>query len=113
MFYGIPVSPTMENFYAWSPSNMDSIPEWIDDVFSNAQVGNYIVYTKDPMKKFLVSPDETIVRCGLGSAVFFLVFKKEMMQNWWVINERVSKEFEECRPLYNMTYQEYANQNIF
>lgn len=113
MFYGIPVVTTMENFYAWSPSEQGHTPEWIDDVFPNAVNDNYIVYTKEPMKKFLVSPNEVIIRCGVGSAVFFLVLKKDMMRNWWKINERVANEFEDCRPLFETTYKEYADKHIF
>lgn len=114
MFYGIPVSTSMMNFYAWSPSDGSAIPEWIDDYFPNASVGNYIVYTAEPvMKKFLVGPDEVIIRCGLGSSIFFLILKKEMMQNWWKVNQQMAKECEQYRPLRDMTYQEYAEKNIF
>lgn len=113
MFFGIPVYTDMTNFYAWSPSDRDIVPEWISGCFLNEPQDNYIIYTQEPMKKFLVSKDEVIIRCGVGSAVFFLILKKTMMQNWWHVNQKVAEKFEVHRPLENLSYQEYAEKNIF
>lgn len=89
MYFGLPVMPIMKNFYAWTPSYGTAIPEWVDDYFPNTSPDNFIVYTKNPMRKFLMNKDDVIVRCTLGSVVFFTIINKEWFQNWWEIGKGV------------------------
>ena len=86
MFYGVPVIPQFENFYAWSPK-MNTLAEWVDDYFPNANPDEFIVYTKDPMRKFLMKRSDVLVRCTLGSVVFFVVTSEGMYANWWKNND--------------------------
>lgn len=84
MYQGLPVEPTNTKFYAWTPAYGDAVPEWIDEYFPNTSPDNFIVYTKDPMKKFFMKKTDVIVRCTLGSVVFFAIIQKGWFQNWWV-----------------------------
>lgn len=86
MYFGLPVVPTLKNFYGWTPAYGDAIPEWIDNYFPNQTPDSFIVYTKDPMRKFLMKKNDVIIRCTLGSVVFFVVITQDWFQNWWETN---------------------------
>lgn len=104
MYFGIPVKPTLKNFYAWSPKATTSIPEWIDNCFPNADVENRsIVYTNNPMRRFEMDNDDIIVRCTLGNIVMFLIVNRSMYENWWEVNQKVIDELSEAKA-YNFDY---------
>lgn len=44
----------------WSPKE-DLKPEWINAIFPNANNDNYIVYTNNPMRQFLIEKEDTII----------------------------------------------------
>lgn len=102
-YFGIPAQPKLRNFNAWSPKN-DRRPEWIDDYFFSNESNNYVVYTKDPMKKFLMTKDDVMVRCGLGSSVIFLVLSSEVWKDWWQIDQEEINDFM-SRKIPNFDYQ--------
>lgn len=85
MFYGVPVIPQFQSFYAWSPK-MNCVAEWIDNYFPNTSPNDFVVYTKDPMRKFLMKKNDILVRCSFGSVVFFVVIGEDMYANWWKNN---------------------------
>ena len=85
-----------------------AIPEWIDNCFPNLS-DNFVVYTKDPMKKFFMKEIDVIVRCTIGSVVFFTIVSQEWFQNWWVCDSvevapnkfsfEINREISKCETL--------------
>lgn len=110
-YYGMPVQPILATYYAWTPRDTHYLPTWIDGVYDNANVGNYIVYTKSPMKKFILNPTDYIVRVVLGSITMYLIVDEDMWQDWWIIREDELDDLHELNPSvlfdYKMTADNY------
>lgn len=97
-YYGMPAQPSLVNYYAWTPQDRHLTPEWIDGIYENANAGNYIVYTKNPMKKFILDSTDYIVRTSLGGTVMYLIIDKDMWAEGWRIREAKLDELHEHNP---------------